>query len=115
MTSRTLVAAGLALQLGACTTMLGANTAIYDDLTDRDVTLATGTLQETLETAPDGATRRWRNEVSGHSGTITPTRTYLSASGHFCRDYREELAMGEQNGRFYHTACRNDAERWTWL
>jgi len=115
MIGRTLVAAGLVLQLGACATVLGTNTEVYDDLNDGDVALATDVLQQTLETAPDGATRRWRNQDSGHSGTITPTRTYLSASGHFCRDYREELATSERSGRFYHTACRDDAEHWTWL
>ena len=109
------MAAALVLQLGACSTILGSNTAIYEDLTDRDVAMATDARQQTLETAPDGATRRWRNQDNRHGGTITPTRTYLSASGHFGRDYREELATGEQSGRLYHTACRDDTERWLWL
>jgi surface antigen len=103
------------LLLGACAGMTGGDPELYRRLTDRDVALAAGLLQETLEGAPDGATRSWLNQDSGHRGTITPTRTYLSTAGIFCRDYREELVLGEQSGRFDHAACRDDSAGWRWL
>jgi surface antigen len=103
------------LLLGACAGMTGGDPELYRRLTDRDVALAAGLLQETLEGAPDGATRSWLNPDSGHRGTITPTRTYLSTAGIFCRDYREELVLGEQSGRFDHAACRDDSAGWRWL
>jgi surface antigen len=105
----------IVLLLGACAGFAGGDPELYQGLNDRDVTLAAGLLQETLEGAPDGATRSWLNPDSGHRGTITPTRTYLSAAGTFCREYREELVVGEQTGRFQHSACRDDGARWRWL
>jgi surface antigen len=107
---------GLALLLAACAGLTGGDPDLYRGLSDHDVALAAGALQTTLESAPDGATRSWQNEDTGHRGSITPTRTYLSAAGHFCRDYREEVILGEQSGRFYHVACRDDdAARWVWV
>jgi surface antigen len=72
-------------------------------------------MQSTLERAPDGSTRSWANEQTGHRGSLTPTRTYISDSGSFCREYREELVVGGQSGRFYHAACRDENARWVWL
>jgi surface antigen len=103
------------LALAACAGAAGSNTAMYDSLDERDVALAAAALQRTLESAPDGATRRWANETTGHHGSITPTRTYLGANGYFCRDYREELTIGDEVGRYHHSACRDDAEHWVWL
>jgi surface antigen len=74
-----------------------------------------GLIQTTLESTPDGATRRWTNQQTGNSGEITPLRTYVSEGGYFCRDYREELDISGNSGRFYHTACRDDSARWVWL
>jgi surface antigen len=106
---------GVILLLAACAGLTRGDPELYGSLTDRDVALAAGLLQDTLEGAPDGAARSWANPESGHRGTITPTRTYLSAAGSFCRDYREELTLGSQSGRFYHSACRDDAAGWRWL
>ncbi|HEX5079458.1 MAG TPA: RT0821/Lpp0805 family surface protein, partial [Geminicoccaceae bacterium] len=89
--------------------------ALYQRLGDSDVTLASRLMQSTLEKAPDSATRRWTNEQTGNSGGITPLRTYATEDGAFCRDYREELAVGGTTGRFYHTACRDEAAGWVWL
>lgn len=110
----TLIASLTVLALAACAGVSGSNTALYDSLDARDVALAAAAMQQTLESAPDGATRRWANKATGHRGSITPTRTYLGANGHFCRDYREELMVGEDVGRYHHSACR-DTERWVWL
>jgi surface antigen len=107
---------GATLLLAACAGFTGGDPDLYQSMTDRDVALAAGLLQTTLESTPDGATRSWRSDDTGHRGSITPTRTYLSAAGHFCRDYREELTLGEQSGRFYHVACRaDDTATWAWL
>jgi surface antigen len=103
------------LPLGACAMLGGADPALYGALSDEDVALAARLVQNSLEQAPDGAMRRWRNDTTGHSGTITPVRTYVTAAGHFCRDYQEEIAAGGRQGRFLHTACRADDARWVWL
>jgi surface antigen len=105
----------IALSLGACTGLGGSDAKLYQALSDSDVQLASRMMQNTLESAPDGATRSWVNERTGHRGSLTPTRTYVSESGYFCREYREELTVGTQSGRFYQNACRDESARWVWL
>ncbi len=116
MTRSTMIVAGLAaLQLSACAMFSGDQTRIYGSLDDEDIRLAAATVQQSLETAPDQTTRSWSNPASGRRGSVTPTRTYLSANGLFCRDYVEEIAGKEEKGSFQNTACRDESERWTWL
>jgi surface antigen len=112
---RLLLALAIVLPLGACAGLTGSDPALYQSLADSDVHLASRTMQGTLESAPDGSTRSWVNEQTGHRGSLTPTRTYVSGSGSFCREYREELVVGEQSGCFYHAACRDENARWVWL
>ena len=113
--ARSLACVGLMVALASCAGLGGGDPGLYERLGDRDVALAAERLQSTLEGAPDGATRSWRNDQSGNGGVITPTRTYLSEAGRHCREYREELIVGAQRGRFLHVACRGDDARWTWL
>jgi surface antigen len=98
-----------ALPIAGCASMRAGDPDLYGKLADSDVSVASRLVQTTLEKAPDGTTRRWTNQETGSSGEVTPLRTYATEDGHFCRDYREELAVGGTTGRFYHTACRTDA------
>jgi len=115
MVRRVLTVAAVALQLAACAQLAPGDPDLYQGLADSDVSMAARLVQTTLENAPDGTTRRWTNGQTGNSGEITPLRTSATEDGNFCRDYREELAVGAQTGRFYHTACRDDAAGWVWL
>lgn len=101
----------LALGLAACAGDGGDGADPYAALTDNDVTLAAMLLQRTLDHAPDGTTRRWTNDQSGHSGAITPVRSYIAATGQYCRDYREDLSVNGQSRKFHYSACR-DEDRW---
>jgi surface antigen len=103
------------LILGGCAGLADSDPKLYQGLSDSDVQLASRTMQSTLERAPDGATRSWVNEQTGHRGSLTPTRTYVTESGYFCREYREELAVGAERGSFHHNACRHENARWVWL
>jgi surface antigen len=105
----------IVLTLGACAGLTGSDPKLYQALSDRDVQLASRTMQSTLEHAPDGSTRSWVNEQTGHRGSLTPTRTYVTESGHFCREYREELVVGAESGSFHQSACRDENARWVWL
>lgn len=100
---------------GGCAMLGNDQSALYGAMNDQDVRLAVKTMQATLESTPDGVTRSWLNEVSGHTGAITPTRTYLSAGGYYCRDYVEQLVLNDQQAQFEHTACRVDDARWAWI
>ena len=112
---RTLAIASGALPLAACAGLAAGNASLYQGLAESDVALASQLMQTTLESAPDGASRSWSNRQTGNRGEITPLRTYVSEGGSFCREYREELAVAGDSGRFYHTACRDEAARWVWL
>jgi surface antigen len=107
--------ASAALQVVGCANLSAGDPVLYEGLADSDVSMASRLVQTTLEKAPDGATRRWTNAQTGNSGEITPLRTVATEDGYFCREYREELAVGTNSGRFYHTACRNDETGWVWL
>ena len=116
--ARRLAAGVLALLLGSCASQSQeerADPGLYGRLSDQDVALAAGLLQDVLETAPDGTERAWTNPATGSGGRVTPMRSYLSEGGYFCRAYREELAIGGQTARFEHAACRNRAGVWIWL
>lgn len=115
MVRSVLTVATVALPIAACAQITPGDPDLYQGLADSDVNLAAGLMQTTLEQAPDGVTRRWTNDQTGNSGEITPLRTYATEDGAFCREYREELAVGGTTGRFYHTACRDAAARWVWL
>jgi surface antigen len=105
----------IALPLGACAVLKGGDPEVYSRLNDQDVALAARLMQQTLENAPDGDTRRWNNQTTGSAGTITPVRTYVTEDGDICRDYREEISLTGQSERFFHTACRSGDARWVWL
>jgi surface antigen len=115
MLPRILTVTIVTLLLAACASLAPGDPALYQGLTDSDVKLASRLVQTTLESAPDGATRRWTNKQTGNSGEITPLRTYVTEDGSFCRDYREQLAIAGDSGRFYYTACRGGSARWVWL
>jgi surface antigen len=112
---RMLLPLAILLTLGACAGLGGSDPKLYQALSDSDVQLASRTMQSTLEHAPDGSTRAWVNELTGHQGSLTPTRTYVTESGFFCREYREELVVGAESGSFHQSACRDENARWVWL
>jgi surface antigen len=65
-----------------------------------------------LETAPSGTSVAWKNPDSGHSGAVTPTRTYQNASGQYCREYQQSITINGQQNRAYGTACRQPDGSW---
>ena len=70
------------------------------------------TVHQTLETNRTGATATWNNPDSGHSGTVTPTRTFQTASGQFCREYQQTVTIGGKTESAYGTSCRQADGSW---
>ncbi len=70
------------------------------------------TSQNALETNPVGRASSWRNPDSGHSGTVTPTRTYQTASGENCREYQQTVTIAGKTENAYGKACRQPDGTW---
>jgi surface antigen len=70
------------------------------------------TAQESLEYSRTGVARTWRNPDSGHSGSITPTRTFREPEGRYCREYTQTVMIGGEEQKAYGTACRQPDGTW---
>ena len=86
--------------------------AIGNALDQRDKRLAMEAAQNSFENSQTGATTEWRNPDSGHSGTITPTRTYQDSGGQYCREYQQTITVGGESQQSYGTACRQPDGSW---
>ena len=68
--------------------------------------------QGALESNRTGAASAWRNPDSGNEGTVTPVRTYRTASGQYCREYRQTITVGGKTESGYGRACRQPDGTW---
>jgi len=55
---------------------------------------------------PSGGTAIWNNPDNGHAGTVTPTRTYQTATGGYCRPYQTTITIDGRQERSHGTASR---------
>ena len=112
--------AGLAAALGADAggiVAAGAGGALLGGfvghkLDERDKRMAAQAAQAAFEQNRTGQSSDWRNPDSGNSGTVTPTRTYQLASGQYCREYRQDIMIGNEKHETYGTACRQPYGTW---
>jgi len=81
-------------------------------LDERDKRLAAEAAQKAMETAPTGKSVAWNNPDSGHSGTVTPTKTYQTANGTYCREYQTTVLIDGKQERATGTACRQPDGTW---
>jgi len=86
--------------------------AIGNHLDQRDKEMAMRNAQHTFEGGHTGQSSTWRNPDSGNSGSITPTRTYQSGSGQYCREYQQEITVGGEPQQSFGTACRQPDGSW---
>ncbi len=70
------------------------------------------TTQTSLETGRINQTSSWRNPDSGHSGTVTPIKTYQTSGGQYCREYQQTVNIGGRTEQAYGTACRQPDGSW---
>ena len=89
-----------------------AGGAIGNSLEQTDRRLAQENAQLALERKRKGQTTAWRNPDSGNSGTFTPTRTFQTRNGTFCREYQQTITVGGQEERGFGTACRQPDGSW---
>jgi surface antigen len=89
--------------------LLGGLVGNYLD--DRDKKMAADSANRALETAPSGQSVAWNNPDSGHSGTVTPVRTYQSG-GTYCREYQQTVTIDGKPQQSHGTACRQPDGSW---
>ncbi|MCP5058044.1 MAG: hypothetical protein GY937_15165 [bacterium] len=81
-------------------------------LDDRDKRMAREAAQKAFEGGRTGSSVAWSNPDSGNSGTVTPTRTYQLANGQYCRQYRQDIKIGNESHETTGTACRESDGSW---
>lgn len=69
------------------------------------------TTQNALETQKTGQSSTWNNPDTGHSGEITPTRTYTS-EGQPCREFTQTIYVDGEYEEIEGTACRHEDGSW---
>jgi len=67
---------------------------------------------QVLEHAPDGNRIIWSEDARGARYDVTPTETYRTPDGTYCREYRTSATIGGQPQRVFGTACRQPDGAW---
>src|SRR5215467_115044 len=80
-------------------------------LDQRDKRMAAEAQQRALESTPTGTPVAWNNPDSGHSGTVTPVRTYQSG-GTYCREFQSDVVIDGKPDKAWGTACRQPDGSW---
>ena len=95
-------------------TLLGAlaGSEVGKSLDRIDRMHAAQTSNAALEGNRAGQMSSWNNPDSGNSGNFTPTRTYRTSSGQYCREYQQTVMVGGREQSSYGTACRQPDGSW---
>jgi len=80
-------------------------------LDQRDKRMAAEAQQRALESAPTGQPVAWTNPDTGHTGTVTPVRTYQAGDA-YCREFQNEVTIGDKKENAYGKACRQPDGSW---
>ncbi|MQA66803.1 MAG: glycine zipper 2TM domain-containing protein [Alphaproteobacteria bacterium] len=67
---------------------------------------------QVLERTPNGRTVVWNNPDRNGSYEVTPTRTYQTGDGTYCREYQTKIVIGGKVENAYGTACRKPDGSW---
>lgn len=65
-----------------------------------------------LENNRTNQSSSWHNPDSGANYTVTPTRTWQSDAGRYCREYQTDVTVGGKTEHAYGTACRQPDGSW---
>ena len=61
---------------------------------------------------PLGETVMWRNDTSGHSGSVTAKSEHKRATGDLCREFEAHVLVGTHNETGYGIACHQPDGSW---
>jgi surface antigen len=79
---------------------------------DKDKQIAAQSTHQALETGPAGQPVKWTNPENGHTGTVTPLRTYQTQTGQYCREFTQTVTIDNRPQQSYGTACRQPDGSW---
>ena len=79
----------------------GSDLAAYDD-----------TAQKGLASSVDGQILDWKNLETGHSGIFRPVRSFFTAEGRLCRQYRATVSFSKVVQSGVGMACLGSDGRW---
>ena len=102
-----LIATGVGALAGA---LVGGS--VGQTLDQYDQAMMQKSSHQALEFSPAGRAVEWNNPDSGNSGTITPTKTYKTTQGMYCREYTQEVHIGGKAESAYGKACRQADGSW---
>ena len=68
--------------------------------------------QQRAYSGPLGEAVAWRNDGSGHSGSITAKSEHRRASGDLCREFEMKVLVGARNETGYGIACHQADGSW---
>ena len=86
--------------------MIGGNIGRAMDQVDQNC------VGQALERAETGQPVVWRNPDNCGDYQVTPTETYQSAGGDYCREYTTTVVIGGQSERAHGKACRQSDGSW---
>jgi surface antigen len=81
-------------------------------LDTKDKQMAAQAATMAFEQNRSGQPSVWNNPDSGNHGSITPTHTYQLATGQYCREYRQDVWIGNEKQQTSGTACRQADGTW---
>lgn len=68
--------------------------------------------QHVMEYNRTGVRTEWYNPDSGQTVAVTPTSTYQTPSGQYCREYQTTITVAGKQEQAYGTACRQPDGSW---
>lgn len=68
--------------------------------------------QRALEYNQTNHAATWHNPDQNHDVVFTPTRTFQSNNGEYCREYQTTVKIGGKSEKGYGTACRQPDGSW---
>lgn len=98
----------------AAGTLIGAGVgnSLGSSLDKADIAYHSKASQDALEKAPKNKMIPWKNPNNGHSGSITPIKTFKSKKGTYCREYKQVINIGGKQEEAYGKACRQPDGTW---
>ena len=87
------------------------NGSIGRELTIGDRAALKEATQFALEASVSGTAVNWRNDETGHYGSVTPQPAFDMAGAH-CREFQQHINAGGEMATGYGTACRDRRGIW---